>query len=1199
MGPNEFEPSTQPVGYERSNAALNNKLVRRPVVKGASYAEISGGVRSFVWDIIERGPDCCLFDVIVEHLSEHLGHKKAHSTELINRSLQNLGQKWDSQRRYEDYVDYEALDEFPGVCSLESLRNVFETLRLPVIAFDTISQPVFQHHVKSRKEDKLPILILFQQDGHVRRVTRSHQSIFQKLVVKGEDEIYTPRSHTITSVVVSDKWSFVRTPPSESPRFVYGKDDIFSTLLEIEQAEEYQRIVAWTLKKDAFHIFEEMLPYHHAEVMDKQFLSIKIVYKQGTLVVKSLGVEDDTNKDIPSEAAFQAYQIQSHTFNSAIFQPKHMSFYKDIIEDLIIHTKQPLTRSLIVNGSKVEAVGVDVVKHYTSALLQLEKIPVRNALDSWTPYQHHDGIQDYNFYYVESMIQSNILYFDKRYTMCLGMALKQFPTHTFRIIEVLRPSLLIPNPLIKLIKDTYEKPELSMQMVKDIINHSIGICGKIYNSTTKTQMFLNEDEAVYYANLMEAVPHKYEQKVNGKDIYFVTQSNQCQLVEGFYLIRFALLDLARANMQLLVNEGEEAGMQAAYIATDRVDFVTNGLDPSEVFQHKMAAQKSHSSRTEFHQIGKLRLECKRRRGTTIHKYMVNQPVHFPTLHKKLHEIQERLPDSFHKHVNDKVHAQIDYYSKGGVLEEACRPEEVIVWTMIDKKQVYYKIAESLVHETFVHEIRNGLPDSFDEYDKDAVADQLQEYQSIAGILIKAYKPGSGKTHAAVHLLKRMIDAGQKVAVAVPIHRLRTELVEMGIPEECIMTFWELFGVDGCGRDKRCGSKFDQYDHVHFEEVFMASMAFVSRIHRDSSRFPNISISATGDPYQTKAVLDVFTEYGNHGGSADVERAMRIRRLDVIFPAQFELKIPKRYSKGDLELLDNVMQDLFQPSDDHAKQCRSVASKYFTQIANPLSTGEIEILRESMVVAQHLVTINLINHALATHKKNGEFRLVEGDKLKVKYRDPSHKLQKDDLYRVQKIIKGSKKKAIRLVNDSGRVLEILGTEQQVFERSSYAFCMSINSAQGLSSKKGQDTFVFDVGSPFMCKENFWVGFTRARLLGKARYVADEGTVIKDFKKQIFRRVESHGGTKFAPAVEKKAVADTIGVRLKKYNFCCPGIRDSPCGTPLIDEKTMELRCDFDRDCADLALTPENAIPRCISCNRAKASDDHLKDPIIDE
>lgn len=1149
MGPNEFEPSTQPVGYERSNAALNNKLVRRPVVKGASYAEISGGVKSFVWDIIKRRPDCCLYDVIVEHLSEHLGHKKAHSTELINRSLQNLGQKWDSQRRYEDYIDYEALDEFPGVCSLESMRNVFETLRLPVIAFNTISQPVFQHHVKSRKEDKLPILILFQQDGHVRRVTRSHQSIFQKLVVKGEDQLYTSRTQPIHSVPVSDRWSFVRTRPTDAPRFVYGKDDVFAILLEIEQSKEYTRHVAWTLKNNAFNIFEEMLPYHHAEVMDKQFLSIKFVYEQGTLVIKSLGVEDDTNKDIPTETAFQAYQIQSHEFNSAIFQPKHISFYKDIIQDLITHTKQPLTRSLIVNGSMVEAVGVDVVKHYTSALMMLEKIPVRNALDSWTRYHSCDGIQDYNLYYVESQIQANILYFDKRYTICFGMALKQFPSDTFKIIEVLRPSLLIPNPLLKLIKDTYENPELTMQMVKDIINHSIGICGKIYNSTLRTQMFLNEDEAVYYADLMEAVPHKYEKKANGKDIYFVTQSNQCQLVEGFYLLRFAILDIARANMQILVNQAENAGMQAAYIATDRVDFVTNGLDPAEVFRDKMAAPKTQSPKEEFRQIGKLRLESKKRRATTVHEFMTNQRVTFATLDRPVHEIRDNLSEVTTRHPGDPF----------------CGLEELF----------------------------------FDEYDKDAVADQLEKYRHQGGTMVKASNPGVGKTQAAVHLLKRMIAAGQKVAVSLPIHRLRTELVEMGLPEECIMTFWELFGVDGCGRDKRCGSKFDQYDHVHFEEVFMASMAFVSRIHRDSCSFPHVSISATGDPFQTKAVLDVFTEYGNHGGSADVEREMRIRRLDVVFPNQFELRIPKRYSKEDVEILEKVKLDLFQPSDNHADQCKSVASKYFTKIANPLTTGQIEMLRESMVVAQHLVTINLINHRLATHNKKGEFRLVVGDKLKVKHRDPAHQLQKDDLYRVQKIIKGSKRNAVRLVNEFGREIEVLGTHKEVLEKFPYAFCMSINSAQGLSSKPGQDTFVFDVGSPFMCKENFWVGFTRARQLGNVRFVADEGTVIKDFKKQIRTRVEGHGPTKFAPRVEKTAVAEAVAVRLKKYNFCCPGIRDSPCGTPLIDEKTMELRCHFDRDCADLALTPENAIPRCEDCNRAKSSSDHLRDPIIDD
>ena len=1097
MGPNDFEPSTQPVGYERSNAALNNKLVRRPIVKGASYNEIAGGVRSFVWDVVERRVDCCLYDVVIEHVSEHLGHKKAHSTDLINRSLQNLGQKWDAQRRYEDFIDYEALDEFPGVCSLESMRNVFETLRLPVIAFNTINQPIFQHHVKSRKEDKLPILILFQQDGHVRRVTKSHQSIFQKLVVKGDDQLYTSRTQPINSVSVSNRWSFVRTRPTEEPRFVYNKDDIFSILLEMERSEDNQGIVAWTLKKNAFHIFEEMLPYHHAEVMDKQFLSIKFVYDQGTLIVKSLGVEDDTNKEIPSEAAFQAYQIQSHEVNSAIFQPKHMSFYKDIIQDLTTHTKQPLTRSLIVDGSKVEAVGVDMVKHYTSAVLMLDKIPVRNALDSWTLYESCDGIQDYNLYYVESQNNDNILYFDKRYTVCFGMALKQFASSTFKIIEVLRPSLLIPNPLVKLIKDTYTNPKLSMQMVKDIVNHCIGICGKIYNSTTKTQIFLNADEAVYYADLMEAVPHKYEQKVNGKEVYFVTQSNQCRLVEGFYLIRFAILDLARANMQLLVNEGEEAGMQAAYIATDRVDFMTNGLDPAEVFRNKMASTTKQSPQEEFHQIGKVRFESKRRRATSIHEYMVNEPVHLATLERPVYEIRDNLSS----------------------------------------------------RRTLAGDHLWGLEDLFfDEYDVDTVADTLEK-NSQSGILIKGRYPGLGKSVAAVYWLLRKIRAGQKVAVAVPIHRLRTELVQMGIPEDCIMTFWELFGVDGCGRDKRCGSKFDQYDHVHFEEVFMASMAFVSRIFRDSTQFPNVSISATGDPYQTKAVLDAFTEYGNHGGSADVERAMRIRRLDVIFPNQFELKIPKRYSKEDTKLLENVMRDLFEPSEDHAQQCKSVASNYFTQIANPLTTGQIEILRESMVVAQHLVTTNLINHALATHSKNGDFRLVVGDKLKVKHRDPAQQLQKDDLYRVQKIIKGSKKNAVKLVNDSGRVLEVFGTHKEILANFPYAFCMSINSAQGLSSMPGQDTFVFDVGSPFMCKENFRVGFTRARQLGSVRYVADEGTVIKDFKNQIRQRVADHGPTRFAPAVEKKAVTEAIAVRLKKYNFCCPGIRDSPTSAAL--------------------------------------------------
>jgi len=178
----------------------------------------------------------------------------------------------------------------------------------------------------------------------------------------------------------------------------------------------------------------------------------------------------------------------------------------------------------------------------------------------------------------------------------------------------------------------------------------------------------------------------------------------------------------------------------------------------------------------------------------------------------------------------------------------------------------------------------------DEYN----VDKLCEYfENIKKVMIRGEYPGSGKSYACEHMVKR----GHKVLFVCPTNKLTCKYGQNGC------TINKFFGIGLSEHTKLAKFNDTEYDTIVFDEILFCNIRMLSRIHKYCNDHPDKICIATGDSNQLKTI-DIITNLHDYDEYYN-------RCIDIIFPNNMYFHENKRLKKQeDKEVLKSFKHDIF-------------------------------------------------------------------------------------------------------------------------------------------------------------------------------------------------------------------------------------------------------------------------------------------------
>ena len=210
-----------------------------------------------------------------------------------------------------------------------------------------------------------------------------------------------------------------------------------------------------------------------------------------------------------SESNFEKFEHTHTRFKDALIRKEFMSKYND---DAYAWEQQfpisPITRSFVSSARGKERFStIDISKAYTQCLKEMNYFPVFNEFDIWQTYDGHLPLEDYTQYFVKVKreVMDGIFFRQKRCRV-YGFHLKQMPKHDLPYIPVLffkRPSHLAISGSRSAIAEVWKTPidgnvEDDRMLKKFIVNQTIGALSRIENHSSRSQVFVDYAEAMYY-----------------------------------------------------------------------------------------------------------------------------------------------------------------------------------------------------------------------------------------------------------------------------------------------------------------------------------------------------------------------------------------------------------------------------------------------------------------------------------------------------------------------------------------------------------------------------------------------------------------------------------------------------------------------------------------------------------------------------
>ena len=1137
---------------------LNNALVRPSIRKDIEHATtvehlLAASKESALFETITQKQDCCMYDVVIVHVSAYYQTTKKSKDKVrgdVERAKRELrgartAEGWTTHPVDGVLVTYEDIDDDPGFRSLDEFTRVFAAYRIPVQVFNIFAQLVYSFDPHCREEDKMSIMYLLQKDNHVRFCTLTADQICHKYITKENGQL---AARPIREVRLSDKWNFRRRRVEQDFTVVDNESDLVQLACRLTDFDEERGatyVVAYTKKNSAKDLFFEMLPKHQATILDSTCQRIKFEYDQGTIEVKSVGLPSDRNLCWDSDDQLEQGVGFLEQLQRTMFHQRHMSRYPRVIKTIQQHTRQALSRVLCPAGAKLQTHTVDRVKQYTHCFMQLQKLPVLTSLDVFERAGQHPKLEDYSLYLVkctDKAFKDFGIYFDKRYSLCVGMALKAYPRQSYTVEYVLKPSILVDNPLLPLIERIYTQDSLlSLSHVKDLLNIIWGQLETRNNSWTQCETFLDEEEGRFYANQVGATLGCISNDTGDLSAYFMKKLHLTELQEGFYIIKVFILDLARCNMQTLASQAQDKGCRVCTIKTDELGLqVPAEVDPRALFAP--VGPKTTLSE-EYDKIGCVRLEANcdtkvKARHEFVENTLFNSQSSFG-------EVQQLRPDT----------EDFDEYDKEGladIIEEALsRGERVMVlgrYAGLGKTDaivtLYFRVkarGQKMTVCVPFHAMRSVLAEK--GIDPDDVITLHEVFRVDGADRDKGGLDSSVRTSQFLHF--------EEIGLAGHAMFSRMDELARKYPKLNLTATGDFYQIESV-RD-------DLLENCNYPDPRLRRITLLDRVFSSQLELKIVKSLSPKDRQTLEALFaDIFS---------------------------------KDYEGEEHQHLLSVMRKYFGS--------REIKNPF----AKELSEQQKAKYRKCKIFVHHLTQKALINSILApTYRKKdsnfGKIKLEVG--LEIVCKKPTSvdkvQLQNNDIFVVKSVCK-----PLQLENKySGQRVTLTQfakdwSADKLFKHFDLTYAVNAHCCQGSRANPGQKVILFDVGSPYMTASIAYVLVTRSRDFDKIYFVADQGKSIRDIHARVRQQVKAHRKTRGATDDEPGVVAQKIIARLKKYHYRCPGKPGSYCGRLLIKEAGDHYELDFelDRDNGDRGLEGDNTRPLCKRCNAGKASSDHPK------
>jgi hypothetical protein len=557
---------------------------------------------------------------------------------------------------------------------------------------------------------------------------------------------------------------------------------------------------------------------------------------------------------------------------------KYKSCYDQDTKRMFKLYAPPAINGGFVNG-KHACVAVDKNKHYTSMLLQIDKMPTLSVFDRFEPLYVHEGIKDTDILLVErnSLIDHAIYWTYRERMLMLGCDYKNY-TDLFEVLRVLRPSGMAHHDtsVLKEIiaSDNYEintsdnadDIELKKKQAKDnkkqACNRTIGRFGVDKMEVDRGMLFNDEDEAADFAATMEFKAGSYkkielEYTANNllysdrkpADLWFVkTSMRKTELCDGFLPIWFMIRALSMREMQRTADAMRAAGVTIYGIKTDCL-YCKND-DALATYKAKNAAEFTYTTYGES--MGKM-----------------------------------------------------------GVANE--------------EEKTFRKYEEPREQTTFLPEIKYSATTTnlSDEWmaDGELTDEQTSYFDENRCVFVSSKYPGSGKSSIPLAYIKKR---GLKTMVVSGDNAVGRTFKKAG---KTFMTLHKFFGV-GLANDalKTKGYRklaSEGYQAIIFEEMAKANVEMLqkSKWFIDRSK-DNYFIVGNGDPFQ---LLNDRNDWKSNEVSLATYKMDAIRSM---FPHELFLKICKRFKDpNDRRILERIFDMLFKGD----MSVREVAELFFKQV----------------------------------------------------------------------------------------------------------------------------------------------------------------------------------------------------------------------------------------------------------------------------
>jgi hypothetical protein len=569
--------------------------------------------------------------------------------------------------------------------------------------------------------------------------------------------------------------------------------------LKVEKGVNINLLYTDDLRGLLFYLINTCKYEPRTNIINGKVQTISYMVNDSWVNIKHVQADDEEvvelsndNKEMKKVYA-ETYMKNMNLMKATLLSYNNRSEYNQSMQrNLINNPINPITGSFVDESKVKDYYLVDFSLAYSSILKTLPFIPVLKHFDNFEEY-HNEKLVDHYMYNVRftSDKVNDLLYSNTSERITFGLNLKHYNTKNYKILSVCKVSNFNNNTMSTVIDYIWEDKVLNQQDKKMIFNIAMGCTGKIENSSNRTILFQNIDEAMKIAqenNETEFISCIENRKANPKycvenkitnpnydanDLnmsedpeitdgvfYYLNKNKKVHLKNGFLPVQMLIYDTMRRQLYQMANQLNKQGVKVLGVRTDCL-YIDKKIDNIEGY--KMTTSRA---------FGHVKVEQK-----------MNLPKKLITF--------------------DKVECAF-------ILKE----KPVVQISTFSKKD-------------------ENRFDSFDKF-----------FNENKHVMLTADLAGAGKSYSIINYAKRN---DLKICVLTFPNELKLKTAnEFDVDSYTLDRF---FGLKMFSDDTYKGVNADEYDIIMFDEIFTYSTKYLQLIADFVDQHPEKQIYATGDTTQ--------------------------------------------------------------------------------------------------------------------------------------------------------------------------------------------------------------------------------------------------------------------------------------------------------------------------------------------------------------